>query len=235
MLPFGRVPALPPQQVAAALRPHLVQRAEETERPADEAGRQTRSRYYKRLAVLPTAAPVGPLPRRSSHPLTAPVRIPAASASVTASNAASRFSRAAVPSSASSQSLPSALRRSRPIDIPTGRRSFTAARNRNASHAAADDTDGSTGSGDSDSVNEWLVAERRLLSESFVDDSRLEWSGRCLDGSTVDGSTLGSRKQLARWSDGVAGHSGCGDGLDVEGEAEAAWPFPLLVPSYHVD
>ena len=241
MLLFGRAPVLSAALTAAKGEAHVE---EQKEQLGDEVGMQFRSRYYSRLSVLP-AAPPG-LPRRSSQPLSGVAAVPIPAASVSASSAVSRFARPNVLSSHSSHSLPSALRRSQPIDIPAVRRSMHAAAvtttdagktvwHREAWQAAVEDTDGSSGSDGSESADDWFVGDRRQLSESFVDDSHLQWSGRCLEDESVEaGGAAVSQKQMKRWTSRPQ-PSDSDEDEDSSGEEDTALPFPLLAPSYHVD
>ena len=233
MLSFGRLPI--PPGCSGKVYVH------EEEQAVFDSGRQQRSRYY--AAVLP-AAVTGP-PRRSSQPFAgAAIDIPSASSS----NAVSRFARTtAAPYQHASHSLPSVHRRSQPIDIPAVRRSShsqtaTAVPTRHWSgmawQAAADETDGSSsGSGGSEcSDDSWCVDGGRGLSQSFVDDSQLQWSGRCLEDGSAEVGALGRRKELARWSGrGRAGDSDEENDAMEDEDAGSVLPFPLMAPSYHVD
>jgi len=230
MLTFGRVP-VPPCGVPQPAHGKLY--VDEEKEQTGEMNHQHRSRYYGRLAVVPTQ--LG-LSRPSSHPINrSSVPIPTAAASTSA--AVSRFARSTVSSSQSSHSLPSTLRRSQPIDIPAGPRSTAAGSaivwQRKAWQGVPDDTDGST-SGDSDGSDEWFGGDVRQLSESFVDDSQLEWSGRCLDEGSVDVSGVAGRQQLTRWNNRLQ-TSDSDDDDENEVDAGSVVPFPLLAPSYHVD
>ena len=213
---------------------------DEKEQAVFDTGRQQRSRYY--AAVLPAAVPG--LPRRSSQPLAgAAIDIPTASSS----HAVCRFARTtAPPYQHASHSLPSAHRRSQPIDIPAGRRSShsqtaPAVPARHwygmAWQAAAEDTDGSSGSGGSDcSDDSWCGDGGRGLSASFVDDSQLQWSGRSLEDGSAEVGALGRRKERARWSGrGRASDSDEEDDAVEDEDAGSVLPFPLMAPSYHVD
>lgn len=255
MLSFGRVAlpygAIPHEDAAAAALPFGKVPAEVEEKEQTHGmDRQYRSRYY--AAVLPAAVPG--LPRQSSHPPNGSTfPIPSAAGSV------SRFARSSLSSAQPSHSLPSVLPRSQPIDIPTGRRSVPASAaaaalwHRKAWQGAADETDSSgssAGSGDSDAeeADDWCVGGRRQLSGSFVDDSQLQWSGRCLDDGAADFTDFRDRLQLdddeersARSHKRARRLRFCTADGDVaeddsdDDDADGALPFPLLAPSYHVD
>ena len=238
MLSFSRSPVL-----YGAVQPsHAKVQLDEEKEQSAQMDRQQRARFYERLAVLP--AQPG-LPRPSSHPVSAAaaVPIPAAASAASSSSAVSRFARSAA---SSSQSLPSPLRRSQPIDIPAARRSsgsISAAvwHRSKAWQAAADETDGGSSSGDSDAADDWYRDEQRQLSDSFVDDSQLQWSGRCLDDDStavkVHVARLGGHEQLAQWTRRAQSSDSDDDEEeeDSEREADSAVPFPLMAPSYHVD
>ena len=226
MLSFGRAP-VPYGALPLSGKAHME---EEKEQASEETGRQHRSRYYAH--VLPAALPG--LPRRSSQPLTASAALPIAAA---AAPSVSRFARANVSAALASHSLPSALRRSQPIDIPAAPRpAARAAWYRNAWQAAADDTDGSSGSGESDMADErWYVDGSRRLSDSFVDDSQLQWSGRCLEDSQLEADTLAARSKRTAWSKRATDSDSDVEDSDDEVETGSVVPFPLLAPSYHVD